>query len=762
MGNAGTDPQHEEDPTTGGAPGSTDGVTDARPIQVADDNRLDEGLDWAYCGQRPVKLGPAVLPPEPSEEDRLFLSADNFDYDPELELFWLSGDVRMAQGSRRIAADKVVYDRESADLVGDGSIFVSNPGIRFIADEAELNLESDQGELRDVQYRLTGKINARGDAHKVEQVSPTLTKYRDVVYTSCRPGQRAWTLDAEELELDQAEGQGIARNAKLRVRGVPVFYTPYLSFPIDDRRKSGILVPTFGNSDTNGIDVTVPYYWNIAPNMDATFFPRYLSKRGPMLGTEFRYLGRRQRAEVYGEIIPSDSQREDLGERWGFRLEQSGRFGRRWTTTLNYNAVSDDEYLEDFGNRLDLTSTRNIERRGDLIYRGNGWYLLSRLQKYQTVDAAIAPEFQPYARLPQLLFSMAPYSLEPGIELGVGAEYNYFQHDVNVFGHRASLNPYARWPLRRSYGHLTPQVNLYLAGYDLQDQDPDKSDSPSYAIPSFNLDAELVFERTVDFFGQESLQTLEPRIFYLYTPFQDQDDIPVFDTTELSFSYYSLFRPNRFAGWDRIGDANQLSVGLTSRTLAKSSGRELLRASVGQILYFRDRDVQVIGDPETEDSSSVAGVLSAQLLRNWTGRASFEYDPNRATERSRKRAFELHYQAPNQRLLNLAYRFDIGTSEDTRYEDTDLSFRLPFGQQVQVVGRWSYSLLNSQTVEAFGGLEYGQCCWRLRLIGRHLKNKPDSPGTNSFMVQFELAGLGSIGNQVDKFLQREIYGYHAN
>lgn len=732
--------------------------------RTVENSLLHEGLAWEYCGLRPARLGPAVLAPQPSADDQLFLSADTFDYDPKLELLWLSGDVRMVQGSRRIGADKVIYDRDSADLVAKGNVFLANPGVRLVADQAQVNLEADKGDLSKVHYRLTDKINARGSADQAELVQPTLTRYRDIVYTTCPPGRNAWSLEAAELELDQATGTGVARKAKLRVRGLPVFYTPYLSFPIDDRRKSGVLVPTFGNSSDNGIEVTVPYYWNIAPNMDATFFPRHLSKRGPMLGTEFRHLSAHQEAKLYGEIMPADSQREDLGARWGYRIEQKGFFGPHWASTLNYNAVSDEEYLEDFGNRLELTSTRNIERRGDLTYRSsdNRWSLLTRLQDFQTLDTTLPPRLRPYGRLPQLLFGMTPYDLDSGIELGVAAEYNYFEHESRVFGHRASLQPYARWPLRRSYGRLIPQLNLYLAGYDLQDQEPDKSDRPSYAIPSFNLDAELVFERALNWFGQDSLQTLEPRVFYLYTPYKDQEDIPVFDSANLSFSYYSLFRANRFSGSDRIGDANQLTFGLTSRTLVQDSGVELLRASIAQTLYFSNRDVQIAGPAEEESSSPIAGTLSTRLSQNWTGRASFEYDLNQDSDRSRKRALELHYQTLDDRLFNLTYRFDLGTSEATRYEDTDLSFRLPVNRQLQLVGRWDYSLFNSETVEAFAGLEYGQCCWRMRLVGRHLKNKPGSAGSNSIMVQFELAGLGSIGQQVDKLFERGVYGYHAN
>jgi len=720
---------------------------------------LHEGLDWEYCGLRPIRLGPAVRPPSNAEAP-LSLSADTFDYDQERDLLWLRGDVRGAQGTRFVAADEVVYDHNTSDLKARGNIFLADPGARLIANEARMNLESDQGSLSDVYYRLTGKINARGNADQAELVAPTLTRYRNIVYSTCRPGQQAWSLDAAELELDQSEGQGVACHAKLRVRGLPIFYTPYLSFPIDKRRKSGFLVPTFGNSDRNGLDVTVPYYWNIAPHMDATFAVRHMTKRGSMLETEFRYLSPHQRVRLLSETLPQDSQRDSRDARWALRIEQGGTFGRRWSTALDYRAVSDDQYFEDFGARLEQTSMRHLEHRGDLHYSGDGWYLLTRLQGFQTLDETLGPASKPYARLPQMVFGINPRNrLGPGIELGVGGEYDYFHHDTIIHGHRAALQSFARWPLRRRYGHLIPQLNLYLAGYDLQDRQPGSEARPSYAIPSFNLDAELIFERTIKWFGQESLQTLEPRAFYLHTPLTEQVNIPVFDTAEQSFSYDSLFRPNRFAGWDRVGDANQVTLGLTSRTLAKDSGQELLRASIGQILYARDRDAQIAGPPEEAGSSPIAGLLSARLLRNWTGRASFEYDPDQETGRLRKQDLELHYQTSDNRLLNLAYRFALDTGEEKLYENTDVSFSLPVDRRLQLVGRWHYSLLDSQTVEAFAGLEYGQCCWRVRLLGHHLKNEPDSAGTNSVMLQVELAGLGSIGQQVDKFFERNIYGY---
>jgi len=756
-------PTPEQSPVRTSTARFSEATTAASTQATVGTGLLHEGLNWEYCGLRPIRLGSAVRPPPLTADGPLSLSADAFDYDQERDLLWLRGNVRGAQGSRFVAADEAVYDHNTSDLKAKGNIFLTDPGVRLIADEAQMNLESDQGNLSDVYYRLMGKINARGNADQAELVDPTLTRYRNIVYSACRPGQRAWSLDATELELDQAEGRGVARHAKLRVRGVPVFYSPYLSFPIDNRRKSGFLVPTFGTSDRNGIDVTAPYYWNIAPHMDATFSVRHMTKRGPMFGTEFRYLSPHQRVRFSGELLPQDSQRDSQDARWVLRIKQRGRFGRRWSTALDYRAVSDNQYFEDFGAQLEQTSVRHLERRGDLHYSGDGWYLRTRLQEFQTLDETRGPASKPYARLPQIVFGTKRRNrnrLGPGIELGVRGEYDYFHHDTRVRGHRAALQPFARWPLRKRYGHLIPQLNLHLAGYDLQqDQQPDREARPSYAIPSFNLDGELVFERTVKWFGQESLQTLEPRVFYLHIPLTEQEDIPVFDAAKLSFSYNNLFRPNRFAGWDRIGDANQVTLGLTSRTIARDSGQELLRASIGQILYARDRDVQLSGPPEEEGSSPIAGLLSARFLRNWTGRASFEYDPNQETDQLRKQTLELHYQTPDNRLFNLAYRFALNAREEKLYEDTDLSFNLPVDRRFQFVGRWHYSLLDSQTVEAFAGLEYGQCCWRVRLLGHHLKNEPDSAGTNSVMLQVELAGLGSIGQRVDRFLARSIYGY---
>jgi LPS-assembly protein len=726
---------------------------------------LDEDLVWEYCGPRPARLGPARIPPQPIEGIPVSIAADDLEYDRTSEELILQGAVQLTHGSREIRSDDLTYDVDQEVVTATGNVFLSQPGLRVAGRAAELNLKTNQGHILEPEYRFIGPLNARGTARLAELLDDGDSRFDEILFSTCPPGQDDWDIKAREIEIDRQEGRGVARHARLRIAGVPTLYTPYISFPIDDRRKSGLLVPTVGNSTDSGFELITPYYFNIAPNMDATLFPRYMSKRGLMLGGELRVLTKQHSAELYAEGIADD--REYEGSRGAVRVLYDGNYGRGWSSSVNFNQVSDDEYLDDFGNSLELTSVRNIERRGDLRYGAAGWTARLILQDFQTVDQTIAPANRPYSRLPQLSVTLEPYRFESGTELGLDAEYDYFDHEAKVHGHRIAAQPYVAWPLRRPFGHLTPRLNLYGAAYHLSDRDDGGTSAtpypsaPGYAIPSFNLDGKLVFERDVDWAGQEALQTLEPRLFYLYTVFEDQDDIPVFDSAELTFSFNSLFRANRFSGRDRIGDANQLTLGLTSRTLSRASGHELFRASIGQIYYFRDRDVQIFGQPEDQSSSAIAGEVSARLMENLSGRMSFQWDPNKDINRSEKRVLELHYESRDDHLVNLAYRFDLARSPVNRYEDLDLSMRWPVSTQVEVVGRWYYSLLNSQTTEAFAGVEYGRCCWRIRVLGQHIKNRRDTNGDTSVMVQIELAGLGSFGHKIDNILERGIYGYHA-
>lgn len=730
------------------------------PLLAAEDP-LEVGLNWDYCGLRPARLGPATLPPAPGAQEPVAIEADDLGYDRHSQILTLEGQVDLRQGSREVRAQRMTYGVETEEIAAAGDLFLTQPGLRVLGSEGQLNLKTNQGQIAGPRYRFTGPLNARGTAERAELRAEGQTHYEDIVFSACPPGRRDWDLAADQLDIDQQEGWGVARDARLRLLGVPVLYSPYLSFPIDDRRKSGFLTPSIGSSNRSGFQLTTPYYFNLAPNMDATLTPTFLSKRGVLLGGEFRYLSPIQSFNLYAEGIPSDHA-SDNQARGAMRLLHQGQYGQGWSSFIRFQDVSDKQYLEDFGNTLELTSLRNIERRGDLYYQGQGWGARLSLQQFRNVDAAIPPEDYPYARLPQIELNFTPWRSPSGLELTLPSQFNYFDHDAKVHGGRASLQPSLAWPIRRTYGHLIPRLNLWGAAYGLQDTEDDDPSDPSYLIPSLNLDGQLVFERQTQWLGESVLQTLEPRLYYLYTPYVDQTQVPVFDTTDLSFSYGTLFLPNRFVGYDRVGDANQLTLGLSTRLLHTTSGRELLRASLGKPVYFEDPRVWLSAIPEErQQAEALVGELAARLLPDLTGRTTLRWDPSPDEEEDalEKLIVELRYQTPQKHLLNLAYRYDVGETEATRYRDLDFSARWPINPNLQLVGRWYYSLYNEQINETFAGISYGQCCWRIHLLGRHINNQPGTDGETSVMLQVELAGLAKFGDKIDQYLERGIYGY---
>jgi LPS-assembly protein len=736
--------------------------------------RLDSGLDWSYCGPRPPRAASDTAEtdflPDTADDAPVELTAGGIAYRRQQDVVDAVGAVTVVRGEQRVEADSLSYNRRSEVVTSPSDTYLSYPQLRLVGTGADINLGTEQGRMDAPRFRLSGPLNARGFADTAYVVSPQRTAFRDITYTACPPGSNAWSLRADKLRLDQDSGLGVARDARLRIAGVPVLYTPYLQFPIDDRRRSGFLAPAIGSSDNNGLELSLPYYWNIAPNMDATITPRIMSERGLLLGGEYRYLTRADAGEIRAQILPDDHGYDDGNRlRWAFSATEQGRWFDRWSTFVDYSAVSDDDFLQDFGNSIDASSTRRLEQRGDLLYAGNGWSLLSRLSAFQTVDETTAPANRPYGRLPQVLFRINPRELLPrhgGAYLGrptagLEAEYDYFDHNHLVHGQRFTLTPLMTWPLRRSYGHLIPSARLHLSSYDLTDPVADTTANPSHAIPSLDLDGKLIFERPADWFGTTAIQTLEPRLYYLYTQFVDQSDTPVFDSSRLDFGFANLFRSNRFTGRDRIGDANQLTAGVSSRLLDTASGAELFRLSLGQIYYFADRRVQINEPVQTNATSPYAGELSARLFEHWSGRASFEWDPQEEDAAWQRRTLRLEYRDPTQRMLNLAYRADLTAANvDNRYEDADMSFRLPFGERAEVVGRWLYSLRHDETMDAVAGVAFGKCCWRLRVVGRHFKRRPGDAADTSVMLQIELAGLGAIGDPVGDFLEREIYGYN--
>lgn len=729
----------------------------ASPMVAA---RLDRGLDWNQCR---TDGAPALRRPiVPFTDGDTRIEADGADLYRIENRAEFSGNVRVEQDSQLLEADQAIYLKNSNTLDAMGNVYLEQPGLRIGSDTLHYNLTSKQGTAEQAEFRLTEPL-ARGNARTAEMLNADQSHYSDVRYTTCPPGNGDWQVEAAELEIDKATGVGTAHHAKLRFKGVPFIYLPYATFPIDDRRKSGFLPPSIGSSENSGADLSIPYYFNIAPNLDATFTPRIMSKRGILLGGEFRYLAKHHEGEILAEMLPSDSERT-TGEndtRGALNMLLKGTPAPRWSYNINLNYVSDNDYLDDLGTSLATTSAKHQERRGDLNYHGDGWRFLGRAQQFQTIDKTITLNGRPYSRLPQLLLDLEKPDQAMGLTYHLRTEYVHFGHssDTKVKGERVDLQPGISLPLRRPWGFLTPKLSLRHTRYSLENQTPSMDSNPSRTLPTLSLDSGLYFDRNTQWFGNAITQTLEPRLFYLYTPKEDQSNLPDFDTATLDFSFANLFRENRFSGADRVGDANQLTTALTTRGLSNESGVELFRASIGQIFYFRDREVQLpsSGTVVQEDSSSIVGEVAARLSPHWRMQAGLQWNPHASSNETEKGAFGLHYLDEKQRILNLTYRYTNGS-----IEQTDLSARWPITHQLHAVGRWNYSLLHEKSMETFAGIEYESCCWVSRFVVRDYRSDANADGNLALFLQLELKGLTSLGDKIDQFLERGILGYRTD
>ncbi|MCU7842554.1 MAG: LPS-assembly protein LptD [Candidatus Thiodiazotropha sp. (ex Monitilora ramsayi)] len=731
------------------------------PVHADTSQGIDRGLNWDYCNPD----GPAhdlTMPSAPLPIDKPQLEADEAAFDQQAGRGVMEGSVRLWQPERYAEADRVIYHQSTATADLFGNLFVEQSGLRLTADTGHLELDENRGWLTEAEFRLTER-NARGSAARAEMLNEDLSRYDQVIYTTCPPDRRDWYFKASELDIDLADGWGSAKHARLHLGPVPIFYAPYFTFPVDDRRMTGFLVPAIGSSNRLGTELETPYYFNLAPNYDATLSPRWMSKRGMMLGGEFRYLGEHQQAVVSGEILPDDKveSKKRSNERRAFRFTHGSRLAPGLTTRIDTSAVSDDDYLDDFGTGLAITSTRHLERVGEVVYRQGALQLTGRVQSFQTVDESLNPRNHPYRRLPQLLANYTDLFADETLDFSLLTEYTDFRHDTLINGERFTFKPAISLPMRRSWGHLIPRISLNYATYRLDEDDSPTDPSPDYFVPAFSLDSGLIFERETSWFGDAAYQTLEPRLYYLNASFDDQSDIPDFDTADLNLTFNNLFKENRFSGSDRFGDANQISLGITTRWLAAENGQERLRASIGQIYYQQDREVQLTGAVEDNPSSSVVAEAAARIGRYWSSTLTIRRDPHVEEKNIDRGRLGIHYRTPKQHLINLDYNF----ARDT-IEDLDLSFNWPFSHKFTLSGKWKYSYLYERNVNRILGLEYGGgCCWKLRaLYQRYIADEDiaEQDEDTRFLLQLELTGLGALGSTVDETFEENIYGYRAD
>ena len=664
--------------------------------------------------------------------------------------YHFEGNVQLKQSNQILNAAEADYFEDEDQIHARGSIHFITEKQVIIGDSAKVNMDTDTAEIENPEFWLL-QSHLRGEADSVDIHKQTSMTLKNVKFTSCDKGDEDWVLRASELQLNHEENEGIAYHARIEFMNVPFIYLPYLSFPLQGR-KTGFLVPSIGDSTSSGTEISIPYYFNIAPNHDATFTPKHLEKRGLQYIGEYRYMYKNSVGHVDLELLQNDNLEHE--DRLYGSYEHQGKLAEGWTTDIAYKYVSDAAYFDDFSGNLTTSSLTHLERHIDVNYQATLWSAKSKIQYFQTVDDTIPVTSQPYQRRPQFLFAFNPYDIGAGFEASANAEYVNFYRSAGTKGIRTDLVPQVGWPYRTGAGFFQPTVKLRHTRYDLQDQNPAFEAKTSRTLPLFSVDSGLFFERNVFADEEGILQTLEPRLFYVYVPYRDQTNLIVdpsgnpitFDSSLPQFSFAELFRDNRFSGADRVGDANQLSASLTTRFI-NDSGEELISASVGQILYFENRDVVLPnGSPEIRSQSDLAAELKASWKKRMDATASVLWD-ERQSEIYRG-SLLFRYQHDRDKIGHLSYRFE---RDSIRQADVSALWRL--NPQWKAIWRWYYSFLDNQKLENAVGFEYESCCWAIRVVQREYISDfevGDETHNRSIWVQLELKGMASVGKKVDE------------
>lgn len=669
--------------------------------------------------------------------------------------YWNLDDEVEAIGNVRLERDKDVFSGPSLRMrVGDNVGTFEQPNYSITRDVAVRRLPGPQPINAP---RVEQTITAYGDAERVEFKGEGLFHLKKATYSTCEPGKLDWYAEAADLDLDYNRGVGEGSDGKLVFMGTPILYSPWLDFSIDNERKSGFLAPTLGSTSKSGFEVVVPWYWNIAPNMDATISPRVLTKRGTQVNSEFRYLDHKYSGLGRVEYLPDDHQTHT--KRWSYALAHDHNFGHGLTGNLNLNGVSDDNYFSDLSTRLTVTSQTNLMRQGQLNYGAGWWSATIKAQTFQTLqDPSLPPIAVPYRRLPQVNVSALRPDMPFGATLNFAGEFVKFAHPTDVIGRRTMMYPQLSLPMQTSYFQFTPKLGLNLTHYQLERQAAGTPSGISRSVPIFSLDSNLVFERQSDMFGRSLTQTLEPRLYYLYVPRREQSQIPVFDAALADFNFAQIFGENRYLGNDRISDANQLTAAVTSRLIDPATGAELLKGMLGQRYHFSSQYVTLPAfgttpaeTPRSGRTADLLAALSGMVMPKTYVDTGVEYNPR--DSRVERLNVAGRYQPETTKVLNAGYRY----TRDLLGQ-IDLSGQWPLGRGWYGVGRYNFSTRDRKLVESVGGLEFNAGCWVGRFVIQRVATQTSKTNTSVFL-QLELNGFSRLGSNPLEMLKRNIPGY---
>lgn len=704
----------------------------------------------------------------------------------------LEGDVQISQGYRQIRSNSARIDQTNRNVELQGNVQFREPGMLLLGSNAEIDIDSKEVKIDNATYVLH-EAAVRGSAKTLTRTKDGVITISDATYSTCEPGDSTWQLATSEISIDQESGFATVKKAQLRVKDVPVFYFPWITFPITDRRSSGLLFPTISSSTDNGLDYAQPIYWNLAPDYDATITPRLVQERGLGVEVELRHLSAHSETTVTGAFLGSDrggSDEENIDEVTGLPeyrgedrhltgLTHLGGIGKAWSTFLDLNNVSDNDYFNDLGSLgPESSSIINLRRAGAVSYKTSNWHYRVEALDHQIVVDGLDKQ---YSVLPKVTAN-GHYRFDNNLVFDLKNQTARFDHDDASFvtGDRHRVDYGVSWDKRWTWGYFRPQFRVKHLAYNLDDQAGSQlsNDFSALTVPVSSLDTSLFLERPASFFDGYT-QTLEPRLYYVKSEFKDQSGLPDFDTREFTPSYDLLFRDERFNGGDRISDEERLTIALTTRYIDSKSGQERFSASIAQAINYIDRRVTLSSNPSEDElgelsrrQSPLAVKLAGRINKSWRFSSDVIYDTH--NNELAKSSIALRYNDRQNRLLNLAYnssrrapRLFDGMRVEQDIKQTDISAFMPLTGNFNLVGRWNHDFTNSRILDAFAGFEYNSCCWRASLVARRSLDRKDEIQfpeedlklTNGIFFQIQFKGLAGSNGRVDSMLTKGIYGY---
>ncbi|HVV69717.1 MAG TPA: LPS-assembly protein LptD [Gammaproteobacteria bacterium] len=723
--------------------------------------------------------------------------------------------VTVTQHGREMTADKAILYRDAKtgkiniiDLIGN--VHFREAGKLVVGNFSRIDVTNNTLTIINGGYHTsrpspTVPTEAWGLGSSMFREANGNMQLENATYTTCSPTDPSWHIESKHLTLNKITGRGVARDAWFYIGNQRLLYTPYASFPIDRRRYSGFLFPSVGYNSDSGFIVNIPYYFNLAPNFDDTFTLTGMTLRGTQLTNNFRYLTQNSEGSLLLSFLPYDSEfaqfkagaedefphafprylselSNDSTSRGALGFTDKTTFSDKWSGSLDLNYVTDDYYFRDLGNTPEAINNDQLLNEAQIGYQDTHWQFSAMAQAYQTLHLIdqnfVADQYQ---RLPQLDLN-ASYPLLPhNLDFEYNSEWTYFDHAVDFVsgkpfptGNRIHVNPQLKLPITRSWGFFTPALGLDATGYDVanngvvsssgilisEDEQPDLN--KLRVLPIFDIDSGLYFDRSFHLFQHPYQQTLEPRVLYLYVPYTNQNSIPDFDTSLPTFTTDQLFVTNRFVGYDRVGDANQVAVGLTTRILDDYTGVEKANATLGEIYYFKQPQVCLTPDcsqdPEFgKNVSPVAGTLTYNLTPHVSATASAAYDP--AGSGMQNEGLQVNYRPAPQHILVAGYDYVQNgdrlngvppDSSENNLQRLNLGIAWPITEKWSAVGNWNYNISHQHPETYFYGLQYDTCCWAVRVVANRALVQEDANGSTDYRtniyVQFMLKGMGSVGN----------------